>query len=95
MKSSLLLWIYLVLVILLGCTIGMALLPLGVVIKPLAGLLVAGVKGGLIVLFFMQLRYHHAGCPRQLEAAPGLTRSAPDSLETTSPLGSGVFLRPG
>jgi len=59
MKSSLLLWIYLVLVILLGCTIGMALLPLGVVIKPLAGLLVAGVKGGLIVLFFMQLRYHH------------------------------------
>jgi len=59
MKTSVVLWIYLILVIFLGCTIGMALLPLGAELKPLAGLLVAVVKGGLIVLFFMQLRYHH------------------------------------
>jgi len=68
MKASLLIWIYLILVLLLGCTIGMALLPLGAGLKPLAGLMVAVIKAGVISLFFMQLLYHH-GTVRLFAAA--------------------------
>lgn len=59
MKPSILLLIYLFLVILLGCTIGMALLPIGADYKPLTAILVAVIKAVMIALFFMQLRYHH------------------------------------
>jgi len=59
MKTSVLLWIYLLLVVLLGLTIGVALLPLAGEVKPAAAVLVAVIKAGLIGLFFMQLRYHH------------------------------------
>ena len=68
MKASLLLWVYLLLVVLLGCTIGMALMPLGSAFKPLAGVLVAVIKAGLIAMFFMQLRYHR-GTVRLFAAA--------------------------
>lgn len=68
MKCSNLFLVYVALVSLLASTIGVALLPSTGELKPLIGLAIAGLKAGLILMFFMELR-QRSGLVRLFAAA--------------------------